>query len=348
MSSSSSSAEHLAVILPQKGSALTVQHRPTPTPGPNDLLISVSSIALNPMDWKMRDWGMIVQNFPTVLGSDIAGTVISAGSSVGSDAPKPGTRVIGFAPCFYTAGIPDYGALQQKVLIPAANVTPIPENLSFNEASILPLAVATTWAGFYRLGVSRKTAHTESDKQGILVWGASSSVGSVVVQTAKLLGFRVYATASKKHHAYVKCLGASRVFDYKSAGVEDNIVKAAREDGVTIRIGYDAVGALKSCIETLKGLNGNATAKLVSADLLPEDLAPVEGVDVQFVHAPEDEKERTEHFQFIFNVWLKEKLATEQIVPSPKVQVLGHLEAASKGFAQLKAGVSGKKLVLEV
>ncbi|KAL9616347.1 MAG: hypothetical protein Q9160_008767 [Pyrenula sp. 1 TL-2023] len=345
----SSSAEHLAALLPNKGSALTVQHRPTPTPGPNELLISVSSIALNPIDWKVRDWGYVVKSFPTVLGSDIAGTVISVGSSVSSDAPKPGDRVTAFAPFFYTGGAPDYGALQQKVLVPAENVTPIPENLSFNEACILPLAVATTWAGFYCAGISRNTAYTESDKQGILVWGGSSSVGSAVVQAAKLLGFRVYATASEKHSAYIKSLGASRVFDYKSGGVEDRIVKAAREDGVAISIGYDAVGAHKSCMEILKGLNGSAPAKLVSAARLPEDLAPVDGVEVKFVLAPADEKERTEHFRFIFNVWLKEKLADGQIVPSPKVQVLeGGLGAASKGLDQLKAGVSGTKLVLEV
>lgn len=348
--SSSSSKEHLAAILPSKGSPLSIESRPTPTPGPNELLISVSSIALNPIDWKQRDFGFALTTFPAVIGSDVAGTVVSAGSSVGPDAPKPGSRVTAFAPCFYKGGHPDYGALQTKVLVLAENAAPLPDRLSFTEASLLPMAAGTTWAGLYTAGVPRNTAYAESDKQGILVWGAASSVGSMVVQTAKLLGFRIYATASEKHHAYIKSLGASRMFDYKSPNVEESIVKAAKEDGVTVQVGYDAVGAQKSCMEILKQLKGvEEVARLASAPRLPEDLTPVDGVEVKFVAPPEDAKERAESFHFVFNVWLKEKLESGEIVPSPKAKVVdGGLQSVNKALDELKAGVSGVKLVLEV
>lgn len=108
-----------------------------PTPGPNDLLIEVKSIALNPVDYHQRDHGVYITSYPVVLGSDVAGIIISAGSSVPSDAPKPGTRVTAFTPGFF-AGDPDYGALQTRVLVPATNVTPLPQGMSFNEAGILP------------------------------------------------------------------------------------------------------------------------------------------------------------------------------------------------------------------
>lgn len=53
-------------------------------------------------------------------------------------------------------------------------------------------------------------------------------------------------------------------------------------------------------------------------------------------------KERTEHFHFVFNVWLKEKLEKGEFVPSPKIQVVeGGLEGANKGLDELKKGVSG-------
>ena len=74
---STPSGQHLATILPSKGSALEVTCRPTPHPGPNDLLIEVQSIALNPVDWYQRDWGLAIASYPAVLGSDIAGTVVS-------------------------------------------------------------------------------------------------------------------------------------------------------------------------------------------------------------------------------------------------------------------------------
>ena len=47
------------------------------------------------------------------------------------------------------------------------------------------------------------------------------------------------------------------MFDYKSEDVVEQIVKAAKEDGVTIQTGYDAVsGALEQCMEVLKELKG--------------------------------------------------------------------------------------------
>ena len=87
------SGQHLAAILRSKGSALEVNHRPTPTLGANDLLIEVKSIALNPVDWYQREYGFPPISYPVVISSYIAGTVVSAGSSVPFDAPKPGTRV---------------------------------------------------------------------------------------------------------------------------------------------------------------------------------------------------------------------------------------------------------------
>lgn len=345
-----SDPQHLAAILPSKGSPLQVTHRPTPNPGVNDLLIEVKSIALNPIDWLQRDYGFpTIACYPAVLGSDIAGIVGSAGSSVPSDAPKPGTRVAAFAPCFFVQGAPDYGAFQTRVLVPAVNAVPLPQGISFNEASLLPAAVLTAWSGFYSIGVPRDTMYTAADKKGMLVWGGASSIGSAMVQVAKLMGFRVYATASEKHHEYLMRLGASKMFDYKSADVVASIVKAAKGDGVTVETGFDAVGQLKSCLETLGELKGEGTAKLASAVPLSEDSPKVEGMEVKFVAAPKNEEERTEFFHFAFRVWLKERLEKGEFVPSPKVQVVeGGLESAQKGLDELKKGVSGMKLVLEV
>ena len=85
------------------------------------------------------------------------------------------------------------------------------------------------------------------------------------LQVARLQGFHVYVTASEKHHEYLKKLGATRVFDYKSQDVVDQILKAAKEDGVTIQEGFDAVGSPKECAEILKEMKGSGTAKLAAA-----------------------------------------------------------------------------------
>ena len=349
--SSTTSSQHLAAILPSKAAGvLEISQRPTPNPGPDDLLIEVKSIALNPIDYYQRDMGFPpLDHYPTVLGSDIGGTVISVGSSVPSDAPKPGTRVAAFAPCFFTKGLSDYGAFQTRVLVPATNATPLPSNISFNEASLLPMAVGTAWSGCYSAGVPRDTAYTPQDKKGILIWGGAGSVGSAMIQVAKSMGFIVYATASEKHHEYLKTLGASKLFDYKSETVVEDIIKAAKADGVTIQTGFDTAGQVKSCLDILKELKGNETAKLATAVPLPEDVPTAEGVEVKFIMAPQDEKERTEHFHYCYGVWLKEKLEKGEFVPSPKVKVVeGGLESIDKGLDELKKGVSGVKLVIEV
>ncbi|OTB02938.1 hypothetical protein M426DRAFT_322182 [Hypoxylon sp. CI-4A] len=340
-------ATHLAAVVTGKAQPLEVQERQTPKPGPNEVLIEVKSVALNPIDWKVRDIGFAISHYPGVLGSDVGGVVLEAGSNV--NAFKPGTRVLAFAPSFFAEGAPDYGAFQQRVIIPAINVTPIPDYLSFNEAATFPMALTTTWAGLEGAGVARDTSFSPSDKQGILIWGGSSSVGSVAVQVAKILGFTVYATASPKNHDYVKSLGASKVFDYKSSGVEDAIIKAAKEDGLTFQYGYDAAGARKSIETILRALKGSGTAHLASAiHLAPEDPS-TEGIETKFVAASPDAETRAGQMSFYFNVWLKEKLEKREIVASPKIQLIeGGLQGINKAIDTIKAGVSATKLVVEI
>ena len=235
------------------------------------------------------------------------------------------------------------------MLVPAANVVPLPEKIGFTEAALLPMAVVTTWSGLYSIGLPRDTKYEAKDRKGMLVWGGASSVGSAAVQVAKSMGFNVYVTASEKHREYLKGLGARDVFDYKSETVVEDIIAAAKKDGVTVQTGYDAAGQVKECLDILKELRGEGTAKLATAVPPPEDSPQVEGVEVKFVAAPQGEKERTEHFHFVFGVWLKEKLENGGFVPSPKVQVVeGGLESIDKGLDVLKKGVSGVKLVIEV
>lgn len=82
---------------------------------------------------------------------------------------------------------------------------------------------------------------------------------------------------------------------------------------------------------------------------MSKDSPEMEGVELKFVEAPTDEKERAEFFHFVFGVWLKEKLEKREFVSSPKIKVVeGGLESANKALDELKNGVSGTKVVLEV
>ncbi|KAI0595506.1 GroES-like protein [Biscogniauxia sp. FL1348] len=340
-------ATHKAAVAHATGQPLKVEERPTPNPGPEELLIDVKSIALNPVDVYSRGHGFALDAYPAVFGSDVGGIVLKAGTGV-SSAFKPGTRVSAFAPAYFARGAPDYGAFQERVLVPASNAAPIPDALSFNEAATFPMALATAWAGWKNIGIP-PDATFDKQKQGVLVWGASSSVGAMAVQTARLLGFTVYATASPQHHDYVRALGAARVFDYREVGAEEAIVRAARGDRLTFRHGYDAVGALQPCLNVIKALKGDGPAHLASAPMPTRDSDPADNIEIKFVVASADRAERTDEYTFWFNVWLKEKLASGALVPSPKIQVVeGGLAAINTGLDLLRRGISCTKLVLEI
>jgi NADPH:quinone reductase-like Zn-dependent oxidoreductase len=341
---------HLAAILPSAGSPLQITHRPTPTPGPNEVLIEVKSIALNPVDWAQREFGAMVTQYPTVLGSDVAGIVISTGSSIASSHLKPGDRVVAFASGYFHNSDPDYGAFQKRVIVPVEKVFLLPESIGFNEGTLLPMGVSTAWSGFYSIGIVRDTQFKPEEKKGIVVWGGASSIGSAAIQVAKSMGFVVYTTASPSHHEYLKTLGAARVFDYKNEDVVEQICKAAKGDGLTMDVGYDAVpGALQQCIDVLRKMKGDGKAKLASAPLLPEGFTELEGVEVKFANTPADAKEKAEFFQWVFNVWLKDALSSGAFVPSPKVKLLpGGLEGLNEGLDGVRKGLSGAKIVLEI
>jgi NADPH:quinone reductase-like Zn-dependent oxidoreductase len=343
------SANHLAAILPSAGANLEIVQRPTPTPGPDELLIEVKSLAINPVDFYQRATGLFITKYPTILGSDIAGIVVSAGSSVPEDVPKPGSRVAAFASAFFQAGAPDYGAFQTYVVCPAVAAVQLPDHVTFSEGSLLGMAVMTSWTGWYTIGLPYDKPYTAADKKTMLVWGAATSIGSAAVQIAKLMGYTVYATASAKQHEYIKGLGAATMFDYKDKNVVDQIVQAANHNGLEINIAYDAAGSLQECVDVLKALKGEGVAKIASAPRVPDEFSQIDDVEVKFVFPPTNEKERLEFAHHVFSIWLKEKLATGEFVPSPKIRLVeGGLESINKALDEWKKGVSGEKIVLQL
>jgi NADPH:quinone reductase-like Zn-dependent oxidoreductase len=340
------STTHLAAVLHAKGTPLTIEKRTTPTPGPRELLISVQCIALNPVDVIMRDVGYMITSYPAIPGSDISGTVLSIGTDAPSMTPKVGSRVLAMAPAFYKQGNPDYGGFQTRVVVPVQNVCAIPDQLSLYEATILPMACVTSWSAMYTLGVDENTA---SVAQGFLVWGGSSSVGSAMIQLAKSMGFVVYTTASEKHHAYLKNLGVSKCFDYRSESVVDQIVDAVKQDGLKMQYGLDAIGfQFKPSIEILKR-TGDGAAKLATSKHFGDTSPSIPEVEVLFVKGPQGEEARNQFSGFLFNQWLKEKLEKKEWVPSPRIEIVeGGLVSVNVALDKLKCGVSCTKLVMEV
>ncbi|KAI8815006.1 chaperonin 10-like protein [Cladochytrium replicatum] len=338
------SKEHRAAFIPKKGAKLAVSSRPTPAPGPTEVLIAVKSIALNPIDNVSLASGLGVDAYPAIIGSDIAGTIVALGSDVPTQSLKLGARVAAFAPAFTKRGVPDYGAFQEYVLVCYEAVVPLPEKISFNEGPLLPMAVQTVFAAFQTIGLPRDAKYSPSDKKGFLVWGAAGSVGSAALQIAQLQGYHVYAAASSKHHPYLSTLGAHRSFDYTDPAVVSAIVRSARADGIALDAGFLATGDIGPSAEVLRQAR---SAPSVVAKLA---VAPLDHDVAKFVLAPENEEERNKFYAFVFEGWLKDRLVGGEFVPSPKVKVVvpGGLEGIQAGLDELGKKVSGVKLVVEL
>lgn len=402
-------ATHLAAVALAKGDPFVVQTRPTPRPGPDELLIEVKSVALNPADRLMRDQGLFIPTYPTVIGFDIAGLVLEVGENVLVDATadddgvaglrrpifQPGvTRVAAYAASFWRSFGSDYGAFQERCLVPWQHAAPLPdEGISWNQAATLPVAVQVPLSAWDAMGLPRvgeATAPSSSSsssvsaaaaasvgldaneearddkrhkREALLVWGASSSVGTMGVQTARLLRgdhdsaiAAVYAVCGAANRTYVDSLGADRVFDYKDPRVVEAIVSAAGEDGLTIRHCFLATGQLAPCQAVLKafiadnhGRGGRKKAKIASAPVVPPDAEEVEGMETIFVMPSMDEGERMTQFRYWMGTWMRQKLAGGAIRPSPDPRVVGKgLEAVNTGLDVLARGVSCAKLVVEV
>lgn len=99
------------------------------------------------------------------------------------------------------SGNADNGAWQTYTILKEIVTMKIPDFMSFEEGAVFPMAFATATIAIYvNLGVPRPDGPIQSQEKGLLVWGASSSVGSAMVQLAKISGFKVYATAGPFHH----------------------------------------------------------------------------------------------------------------------------------------------------
>jgi NADPH:quinone reductase-like Zn-dependent oxidoreductase len=81
-----------AAWIDEKGAPLRVSEAPFPATGPGEIIIESHAVAINPLDWHMQDWGVFIQQWPSVFGCDVAGIVHTVGNGVTKF--KVGDRVI--------------------------------------------------------------------------------------------------------------------------------------------------------------------------------------------------------------------------------------------------------------
>ena len=86
--------EQKALYLTSKQGPFEVSAAPIPKPGPGEVLYKVQAAALNPVDWKIRDYNFFITSYPAILGSDAAGIVEELGE--GAQGFSKGDKVYAF------------------------------------------------------------------------------------------------------------------------------------------------------------------------------------------------------------------------------------------------------------
>ena len=92
-----------AWIKSRKQHPLVVEDAPAAHPGPEEVVIKNAYVAINPVDWKIQDYGVGPPNYPNILGRDIAGEIVEVGSNV--TRLRTGQRVIAYVLFFFFTGL---------------------------------------------------------------------------------------------------------------------------------------------------------------------------------------------------------------------------------------------------
>ena len=181
---------------------------PDPQIRPDQVLVRVQAASVNLLDSKIRkgEFKLILPyRFPLVLGNDLAGVVIAAGSDVRQF--KPGDEVYARPPQ------EAIGSFAERVAVSQDALALKPANLDMEQAASIPLVALTAWQ------VLVETARLKKG-QRVLIHAGSGGVGSIAIQLARHLGAYVATTTSTRNMQWVKALGADVVIDYTQQDFE--------------------------------------------------------------------------------------------------------------------------------
>ncbi len=175
-----------------------------PTPAGYDLLVKISAISVNPVDFKIRQNAAkdTILDTPKIIGWDAVGTVEAAGDKTSRF--KAGDEV------YYAGDITRSGSNAEYQLIDERIVGHKPKNLTIAEAAAIPLTGLTAWESLF----DRIKVNPGTDKgKTVLVLAGAGGVGSIAIQIAKkVAGLTVIATASRpESENWCKQLGADYV-----------------------------------------------------------------------------------------------------------------------------------------
>jgi zinc-binding alcohol dehydrogenase/oxidoreductase len=222
---------------------LRYEDAPDPVAGPGEVLIGLRAASLNHLDiWLRR--GLPSAPKPRILGADGAGVVVALGDGV--DRFREGDEVVinpGLDEGARIVGEHMDGTHAELIALPAEYVYPLPDGLSFEQASAFPLVFETA----YRMLVTRGGLQ---EGEWVFVWGIGGGVATAAMQLAKALGARVIVTSSSDEKlARARELRADATVNHAEADVAAAVREATDGHGADIVVEHVGEATWKTSLQ---------------------------------------------------------------------------------------------------
>ena len=215
---------------------LYIGTRPMPKPKKGEVLVKVKAAGINRPDILQREG-----NYPppkdasNILGLEISGEVVELGGKTKNI--KLGDKV-----CALVSG----GGYSEYCLAPYTQCLPIPSNINFEEASVIPETFFTIWFNLFI------RSRIEKNKK-ILIHGGSSGIGTTAIQFAKNYGLEVFTTTrTDEKMRNCKKIGADHVINSKKLNFEEFVKKETNNKGVDFILDIVGGSYVQKNINTLK------------------------------------------------------------------------------------------------
>ncbi|HZB22461.1 MAG TPA: zinc-binding dehydrogenase [Gaiellaceae bacterium] len=219
---------------------LVYEDAPDPVPGPNDVVVRLRAASLNHLDLWVRK-GLPSVPKPRILGADGAGIRVDTGERV---VINPG--VAHGDGTIHVIGEHTDGTHAELIAVPASNVYPLPDDISFEEAAAFPLVFETA----YRMLVTRAGLR---EGEWVLVWGIGGGVATAALAIAKALGANVLVTSSSDEKLErARHLGADATVNHATGDVAAAAKDATGGAGIDVVVEHVGEATWKTSLGVVR------------------------------------------------------------------------------------------------
>jgi NADPH:quinone reductase-like Zn-dependent oxidoreductase len=384
-----STPKNQAAWLIKAGTPLEVQDAPLPVAGIGEIVVKNAAIAINPLDCHMQDLGVFVQQWPAIFGCEVAGEVYEVGPDV--DRFKKGDRVIGYVqdwnslPCQgwrricrhainLISGRSEDGAFALYTVIPADKAAILPDSIAYRDGVVVPFAlegavcalslqtpgVAMPGVSTPALGLPYPSLEDTASRLGktLIVYGGSSSIGSMTTQLATAAGIDVISICGAHNIDFSKQCGAAEVLDRADSALVDHVVDAVSKYGQDKFVGvFDAIGSPETYGNDLAILAKLGGGHLACTHPPPTEVPSNVKAGMMWVLCWILSSTVLTEFSFAVNDvaapvwqnWVTRALESGKLKCFPPPTVVGKgLKYIQEALKKSAAGVSATKLVVEL